>query len=316
MDESPCRRRQLHTKGRDGRVCVAPLVGIPTSGGLMCSPAEEHLAKVVRKSRYPEHCFPIHGGNMNRWLKIVFGLLCIAQVVMAQEVDLGELARNRAEWPREVTLKSPLTFPITVAGEAAGEAELGVGERVKLVEVFGLQVTVEHGGVTKTIPIKDTDLIEQVQAQRRARQEAAEKARLQREAEQKAFEQDCQQKVMLDGRLVDRSSLKIEKIKGIVREKNAEGTRVLLHIQRPQPVRPARPRPDQPQQPPAAPQPQPVPAGGRIVLLLGYAAKQDVGQEIEVEAVPKDAADNRGIREYKVVTPPTFDQWKYARSRQ
>jgi hypothetical protein len=258
---------------------------------------------------------------MNLLLKAVLGGLCFGllttRIALAQEIDLGELARNRAEWPREVTLKSPLTFPITVAGEAAGEAELGVGERVKLVEVFGLQVAVEHGGVTKTISIKDTDLIEQVQAQRRARQEAAERVRLQREAEQKAFEQDCQQKVMLDGRLVERSSLKIEKLKGTVREKSAEGTKVLLQVQRPQPgARPARPRPDQPQQPPAAPQPQPVQAGGRLVLLLGYTAKQDVGQEIEVEAVPKDAADNRGIREFKVVTPPTFEQWKYARARQ
>jgi hypothetical protein len=258
---------------------------------------------------------------MNTYLAMICGVsLCFAyatSIATAQEVDLGVLSRNRAEWPKEVTLKEPLVFPITVGGEPAGEAEIAVGERVRLLEVFGLQVVVEHGGVTKTIPTKHTDLVEQIQARIRAREQAAERARQQAEAEQKAFEQESQQKVLLDGRLVERSSLKIEKLKGTVREKNSEGTTILLQVPRPARPQPVVPRNNQAQPQPAAPaQPPQRLTGGRIVLLVGYTAKQEVGQEIEVEAVPKDDNNTRGVREFKVVTPPTFEQWKLARGRQ
>jgi hypothetical protein len=203
----------------------------------------------------------------------------------AQEIDLAALARNRAEWPRELTLKAPLVFPVFLNGEQAGEVELQAGEKVRLLEILGATVRIQHGNHIREIPARHTDLAEQVLAARKAREEAAERYRQQVQAEHQAFEQERAQKVILDGKLLDRSSLKIEKLTGVILEKNADGTVIRLRT------------------------------GARRITLLGYNASEDVGKAIEVEAVPKDPAAQRPA-EYRVVVAPTFDQWKMARSRQ
>lgn len=98
-----------------------------------------------------------------------------AGVNTTDTVDLAQLAKNRTEWPAEITLTKTLPFPVVINGKESGSVELPPGTSLKLVAVLGAELKVSFGDVVKLVPAGATDIVERVIAIRTLRAGASNK---------------------------------------------------------------------------------------------------------------------------------------------
>ena len=83
-------------------------------------------------------------------------------------VDLTQLVRSKAEWPKLVSLKKVVEFPAVMDGKVIGKVQSPVGAQVQLILIQDGKAGVEFQGGGAMVEIGDTDLIERVQASRHA----------------------------------------------------------------------------------------------------------------------------------------------------
>jgi len=76
--------------------------------------------------------------------------------------DPADLAGNPAAWPKTVKLKQAITFPAVLDSQVVGNVTVPAGTLVKLVNVRGDQLTLEHNGATQDVSWRLTDIEEQV----------------------------------------------------------------------------------------------------------------------------------------------------------
>jgi hypothetical protein len=81
---------------------------------------------------------------------------------------LQSLVKSRDEWPRQVALKRHADFPVVINGALSGSIDVPAATTVGLYNISGEKVTVTFQGAAQDLLISDTDLIERVQANRRA----------------------------------------------------------------------------------------------------------------------------------------------------
>jgi|GEM_PF-2516762 len=79
-------------------------------------------------------------------------------------MDIATLDNTPSEWPKIVTLKVPVDFPVVMNGQTVGNAVVPVGMRVNLVALKGEQAQVEYQGASKLIPFNSTDVLERVRS--------------------------------------------------------------------------------------------------------------------------------------------------------
>ena len=74
-------------------------------------------------------------------------------------LDVAEVAREPAWWPKEVTLLNAVPFTVVFAGREAGRTVLPAGTRLRLVGVRAGQVELENGGAREWVAASSTDLL-------------------------------------------------------------------------------------------------------------------------------------------------------------
>jgi len=79
-----------------------------------------------------------------------------------QPIELGKL--DRRFWPKQVSLRRSLEFPIVFEGKPSGFMTAPKGMLVSVVEVRAKEVVVQNGEATKTVAAGDTDILERAQA--------------------------------------------------------------------------------------------------------------------------------------------------------
>lgn len=67
-------------------------------------------------------------------------------------------------YPQKVRLLKATEFEAIYKGKTAGKVTLDAGSMVKLVAVREKEVTVEHVGVQKVMPVGDTDVVDRIHA--------------------------------------------------------------------------------------------------------------------------------------------------------
>jgi|GEM_PF-645641 len=67
---------------------------------------------------------------------------------------------KREKWPKEILLKSSISFPLVFEGKVVGSLKVPLGSTVQLLEVARDHVTVGYNNSTAVIPIKATNLNE------------------------------------------------------------------------------------------------------------------------------------------------------------
>jgi hypothetical protein len=80
---------------------------------------------------------------------------------------LQSLCASREEWPRQVMLKKPTSFPATINGATVGAVEVPQNAPITLVSISSDKVTLSFQGATQTMSAYDTDLIDRVRENRR-----------------------------------------------------------------------------------------------------------------------------------------------------
>jgi len=80
--------------------------------------------------------------------------------------DRKALALNPTQWPRQVSLTQPQTFPALLNGKVIGSITVPAGTVVKLLAVQENALIVEYQGARHTVTTPATDLIDQVLAAR------------------------------------------------------------------------------------------------------------------------------------------------------
>lgn len=78
--------------------------------------------------------------------------------------DLQELARDRSQWPKKVTLKKPSNFPAVLNGKVVGSLTAPVGAEANLVAIKDGRIALEFQGGAAWFAVDDTDLAARVLA--------------------------------------------------------------------------------------------------------------------------------------------------------
>lgn len=100
---------------------------------------------------------------MGRCLGIVFGWLAAVMLpAVAPALDYGELSAQPQRWPREVTVRVPVTVPIVSGGQAAGSMQLPAGRTFRLLKVEPTAVTLDSNGARIVVRPSETDLMQRV----------------------------------------------------------------------------------------------------------------------------------------------------------
>ena len=81
-------------------------------------------------------------------------------------VGLVQLSLSRSEWPKTVVLKTAVVFPAVLNGKVVGSVKTAPGTQARLIMVQPGKISVEYRGGSVMVDAKETDLIEQVQANR------------------------------------------------------------------------------------------------------------------------------------------------------
>jgi len=76
----------------------------------------------------------------------------------APAFDLPALARNPAQWPKQLLLTQPQIFPVTIAGRQSGYIKVPAGTAVKLIAVTDTGLTIEFQNARQTVAPNVTDL--------------------------------------------------------------------------------------------------------------------------------------------------------------
>jgi hypothetical protein len=76
--------------------------------------------------------------------------------------DPADLAGNPSAWPKTVRLLQATNFPAVFNSQVVGSVTLPAGSEVKLVNIQGDQLTLDHQGGTQTLSWKLTDLEQEV----------------------------------------------------------------------------------------------------------------------------------------------------------
>lgn len=85
-----------------------------------------------------------------------------APAPVSTTVDLTELATNRDEWPKKLTLKKVVSFPAVLNGKVIGKVNAPAGSEVNLVMMKNGKVGVEFKGGGAMLEPADTDLVQKV----------------------------------------------------------------------------------------------------------------------------------------------------------
>ena len=81
-----------------------------------------------------------------------------ATPVPAPALDLKALARNPAQWPKQLLLTTAQIFPVTIAGRQSGYIKVPAGTAVKLIAVTDTGLTIEFQNARQTVAPNVTDL--------------------------------------------------------------------------------------------------------------------------------------------------------------
>lgn len=94
---------------------------------------------------------------------LVLGRLALLVLpAFALALDYGELSAQPQRWPREVTVRVPVTVPIVSGGQAAGSMQLPAGRTFRLLKVEPTAVTLDSNGARIVVRPSETDLMQRV----------------------------------------------------------------------------------------------------------------------------------------------------------
>jgi len=85
-----------------------------------------------------------------------------APAPVTSTVDITELAANRDEWPKKLSLKKAVTFPAVLDGKVIGKVDAPARSEVNLVMMKNGKVGVEFKGGGAMLEPTDTDIVERV----------------------------------------------------------------------------------------------------------------------------------------------------------
>ncbi len=91
---------------------------------------------------------------------IMGGIELGAQEAAMQPISIAELAANKKDWPREVTLKKEINMTVMINGIPSGFLVISAGRKVQLADIRGEKLFVTSLSAEALIPHTDTDIME------------------------------------------------------------------------------------------------------------------------------------------------------------
>ena len=87
-----------------------------------------------------------------------------SQPTRPQTLDLAELSRSRAKWPKTILLKKSMEFPAVFNGKVIGKVKTPPGTEARVIAVKADGIQVDYRGGDLIVQVADTDLLQRVMA--------------------------------------------------------------------------------------------------------------------------------------------------------
>ena len=81
----------------------------------------------------------------------------------ARPDPLPWLVEHKEYWPDEIILREAVEFPAVSSGKVVGSLQVPAGTMVKVIEIGGDEIAVDHMGGRRKVPVAITDLAEQAE---------------------------------------------------------------------------------------------------------------------------------------------------------